>query len=68
MDRTSAKVAADPVATGRYPHWLRLLAPVNVGELREDPAAELDELAALYEAKGLSTATARTVRRGTHRS
>ncbi|MDT5002160.1 MAG: vacuolar iron transporter family protein [Mycobacterium sp.] len=31
------------------------------GELREDPAAELDELAALYEAKGLSTATARTV-------
>ncbi|MDT5050402.1 MAG: vacuolar iron transporter family protein, partial [Mycobacterium sp.] len=31
------------------------------GELREDPAAELDELAALYEAKGLSTAAARTV-------
>lgn len=31
------------------------------GELREDPAAELDELAALYEAKGLSAATARTV-------
>jgi VIT1/CCC1 family predicted Fe2+/Mn2+ transporter len=31
------------------------------GELREDPAAELDELAALYEAKGLSTTTARTV-------
>jgi VIT1/CCC1 family predicted Fe2+/Mn2+ transporter len=31
------------------------------GELREDPASELDELAALYEAKGLSTATARTV-------
>jgi VIT1/CCC1 family predicted Fe2+/Mn2+ transporter len=30
-------------------------------ELREDPGAELDELAALYEAKGLSTATARTV-------
>lgn len=30
-------------------------------ELRDDPAAELDELAALYEAKGLSTATARTV-------
>ena len=30
-------------------------------ELREDPAAELDELAALYEAKGLSVATARTV-------
>jgi VIT1/CCC1 family predicted Fe2+/Mn2+ transporter len=30
-------------------------------ELREDPAAELNELAALYEAKGLSTATARTV-------
>jgi VIT1/CCC1 family predicted Fe2+/Mn2+ transporter len=31
------------------------------GELREDPAAELEELAALYEAKGLSTATAHTV-------
>lgn len=30
-------------------------------ELREDPVAELDELAALYEAKGLSVATARTV-------
>ena len=30
-------------------------------ELHEDPAGELDELAALYEAKGLSTATARTV-------
>jgi vacuolar iron transporter family protein len=30
-------------------------------ELHEEPAAELDELAALYEAKGLSTATARTV-------
>ena len=30
-------------------------------ELHDDPAAELDELAALYEAKGLSTATARTV-------
>jgi vacuolar iron transporter family protein len=30
-------------------------------ELRDDPVAELDELAALYEAKGLSTATARTV-------
>lgn len=30
-------------------------------ELRDDPAAELDELASLYEAKGLSTATARTV-------
>ena len=30
-------------------------------ELREDPAAELDELAALYEAKGLTVATARTV-------
>jgi VIT1/CCC1 family predicted Fe2+/Mn2+ transporter len=30
-------------------------------ELHEDPAAELDELAALYEAKGLSTTTARTV-------
>jgi vacuolar iron transporter family protein len=30
-------------------------------ELRDDPVAELDELSALYEAKGLSTATARTV-------
>ena len=30
-------------------------------ELRADPSAELDELAALYEAKGLSAATARTV-------
>ncbi|MCG7594359.1 VIT family protein [Mycobacterium sp. PSTR-4-N] len=30
-------------------------------ELRDDPAAELDELAALYEAKGLHPATARTV-------
>jgi vacuolar iron transporter family protein len=30
-------------------------------ELRDDPAAELDELAALYEAKGLNPATARTV-------
>jgi len=30
-------------------------------ELRDEPAAELDELDALYEAKGLSTATARTV-------
>jgi vacuolar iron transporter family protein len=30
-------------------------------ELRADPTAELDELAALYEAKGLSTATAWTV-------
>ncbi|BAD55970.1 VIT1/CCC1 transporter family protein [Nocardia farcinica] len=30
-------------------------------ELREDPADELRELAAIYEAKGLSPATARTV-------
>jgi VIT1/CCC1 family predicted Fe2+/Mn2+ transporter len=30
-------------------------------ELRDDPVAELDELAALYEDKGLSPATARTV-------
>jgi VIT1/CCC1 family predicted Fe2+/Mn2+ transporter len=30
-------------------------------ELSDDPAAEFDELAALYEAKGLSVATARTV-------
>lgn len=29
--------------------------------LREEPAAELEELAALYEAKGLSATTARTV-------
>ena len=30
-------------------------------ELRDDPAAELNELAELYEARGLSAATARTV-------
>jgi VIT1/CCC1 family predicted Fe2+/Mn2+ transporter len=30
-------------------------------ELHDDPMAELDELAALYEAKGLSVGTARTV-------
>jgi vacuolar iron transporter family protein len=30
-------------------------------EIFEDPAAELEELAALYEAKGLSASTARTV-------
>lgn len=30
-------------------------------ELREDPGAELDELANIYQAKGLSAATARTV-------
>ncbi|WP_197499059.1 MULTISPECIES: VIT family protein [unclassified Mycobacterium] len=30
-------------------------------ELRDDPVAEMDELAALYEAKGLTAATARTV-------
>jgi vacuolar iron transporter family protein len=30
-------------------------------ELSDDPASELDELAALYEAKGLSAASARTV-------
>lgn len=30
-------------------------------ELRDDPAAELDELTALYEGKGLSAGTARTV-------
>ena len=29
-------------------------------ELKEDPEAELDELTALYEAKGLSSATARS--------
>ena len=39
----------------------RALLSKERGELREDPDAELDELAALYEAKGLSTATARTV-------
>lgn len=39
----------------------RALLSKERGELREDPAAELDELAALYEARGLSTATARTV-------
>ena len=39
----------------------RALLRKERGELREDPSAELDELAALYEAKGLSTATARTV-------
>ena len=32
-------------------------------ELREDPVSELNELAALYEAKGLSAAAARTVAR-----
>ncbi|MFC0316218.1 VIT family protein [Gordonia phosphorivorans] len=32
-------------------------------ELREDPEAELDELAGLYEAKGLSSATAHQVAR-----
>lgn len=30
-------------------------------ELRDDPAGELEELVALYEAKGISAATARTV-------
>lgn len=39
----------------------RALLGKERGELRDDPAAELDELAALYEARGLSTATARTV-------
>jgi len=37
------------------------LLQVERRELREDPRAELDELAALYEGKGLSAATARTV-------
>lgn len=37
------------------------LLHVERRELRDDPQAELDELAALYEAKGLSAATARTV-------
>ena len=32
-------------------------------ELREDPEAELDELTAIYEQRGLSPATARTVAR-----
>jgi vacuolar iron transporter family protein len=39
----------------------RALLHKEVQELRDDPAAELDELAALYEAKGLTPATARTV-------
>lgn len=39
----------------------RALLGKERAELRDDPEAELDELAALYEAKGLSTATARTV-------
>jgi VIT1/CCC1 family predicted Fe2+/Mn2+ transporter len=39
----------------------RALLHKERGELRDDPEAELDELASLYEAKGLSTATARTV-------
>ncbi|MDT5094408.1 MAG: vacuolar iron transporter family protein [Mycobacterium sp.] len=39
----------------------RALLSTERAELREDPAAELDELAALYEAKGLTPATARTV-------
>ncbi len=39
----------------------RALLRKERGELRDDPAAELDELTALYEARGLSTATARTV-------
>ncbi len=37
------------------------LLVVERREQLEDPAAELDELAALYEAKGLSPATARSV-------
>ncbi len=36
------------------------LLAIERGELSADPAAELDELAALLEAKGLSAATART--------
>ncbi len=39
----------------------RALLTKERAELRDDPAAELEELAALYEAKGLSVATARTV-------
>lgn len=39
----------------------RALLHKEIEELRDDPAAELDELAALYEAKGLTPATARTV-------
>lgn len=39
----------------------RALLHKEIQELRDDPAAELDELAALYEAKGLTPATARTV-------
>ena len=37
------------------------LLQIERRELAEDPAAELDELAALYETKGLSPATARSV-------
>jgi vacuolar iron transporter family protein len=39
----------------------KALLTVERRELRDDPAAELNELAALYEAKGLTAATARTV-------
>jgi VIT1/CCC1 family predicted Fe2+/Mn2+ transporter len=39
----------------------RALLTKEKRELREDPAAELDELAGLYEGKGLSPATARLV-------
>lgn len=39
----------------------RALLKKERDELRDDPVAELDELADMYEAKGLSTTTARTV-------
>ena len=39
----------------------RALLHMERRELRQDPRAELDELAALYQAKGLTSATARAV-------
>ena len=47
------------VSTQRDPE--RALLRKERAELRDDPEAELGELAALYEGKGLSRATARTV-------
>ena len=41
----------------------RALLEKERGELRDEPEAELEELAALYQAKGLTEATARTVAR-----
>ncbi len=39
----------------------RALLEKERGELRDEPEAEIEELAALYQAKGLTEATARTV-------